>query len=210
MHHTPEHGQQIELGFAGIEVSQGDHIGHYYQHDDECVSVAADIMAAGLGDAHDKCVCLAVPDMLARIKERLESRGIDTASAIRTGQLVMFTGHSSPQELKARMQQELASVPGQYRTLRWLGDMTWAFDKMATTETLMEFECVSNVERLPAVVFCQYDIRRFPGYVIVDALKSHPLSIIGDTIYENPYFMDPTDFQQELSSRAPSPLAMTR
>lgn len=210
MHHEPEQSQQIELGFAGIEVSQGDHIGHYYQHDDECVSVATDIMAAGLGDAGDKCVCLAVPEMLARIKTSLQSRGIDTAAAIRTGQLVMFTGHGSPEELKARMQRELASIPGEYRMLRWLGDMTWAFDKMATTETLMEFECVSNVERLPAVVFCQYDIRRFPGYVIVDALKSHPLSIIGDTIYENPYFIEPTDFLEELRTREPSKLAMTQ
>ena len=208
MHDQPEETQRIELGFAGIEVSQGDHIGHYYQHADECVTVATDIMAAGLGDAGDKCVCLAVPDTLERIRTSLEERGIDTAAATRSGQLVMFTGHSSPDELKARMKQALASIPGEYRMLRWLGDMTWAFDKMATTETLMEFECVSNVERLPAVVFCQYDIRRFPGNVIVDALKSHPLSIIGDTIYENPYFMDPAAFLEELHAREPSCLVM--
>lgn len=204
-----QNDQSIELGFAGIEVSRGDHIGHYYQNADECVSVAADILAAGLGDAGDKCVCLAVPDTLQQIRRVLDERGIDTEAAIRSGQLVMFTGHSSPAELKARMQRELASVPGQYRLLRWLGDMTWAFDKMATTETLMEFECVSNVEKLPAVVFCQYDIRRFPGYVIVDALKSHPLSIIGDTIYENPYFIEPAVFLHELHNREPSSLSMT-
>lgn len=209
MHERPGQRQPIDLGFAGIEVSLGDHVGHYYQQADECVSVATDILAAGLGEAGDKCVCLAVPDTLVRIKASLYDRGIDTAAAIRSGQLVMFTGHGSPDELKARMHRELASVPGKYRLLRWLGDMTWAFDKMATAETLMEFECVSNVEKMPAVVFCQYDIRRFPGHVIVDALKSHPLSIIGDTIYENPYFMDPTEFLEELHTREPSRLAMT-
>ena len=209
MHQKFEHGQKIDLGFAGIEVSQGDHIGHYYQHADECVGVAADILASGLGAAHDKCVCLGVPETLERIKAGLQHRGVDTDRAIRSGQLVMFTGDASPRALKARMHLELANVPGEYRMLRWLGDMTWAFDKMATAETLMEFECVSNVERLPAVVFCQYDIRRFPGNVIVDALKSHPLSIIGDTIYENPYVMSPGDFLAELHSREPSRLAMT-
>ena len=209
MHQGIEPPDRIELGFAGIEVAKGDHIGHYYQHADECVSVATDILAAGLGEVSDKCVCLAVPDTLERIKASLSERGIDTEAAIRSNQLVMFNGHGSPKDLRARMDWELASVPSEHRMLRWIGDMTWAFVKMATAETLMEFECLANGEKLPAVLFCQYDIRRFPGNVIVDALKSHPLSIIGDTIYENPYFVEPADFLEELHAREPSRLAMS-
>lgn len=208
MAHATQDGQRIDLGFGGLKVASGDHIGHYYQHADECVSVATDFLSAGLGDPADKCVCIGEPDSLNRIHAGLESRGHNTAAAIRSGQLVLFTGHPTPGELRSRLLQELVGVPEQYRLLRWLGDMTWAFDQMATTETLMEWECTSNVNNFPGVFLCQYDLHRFPGYVIVDALKSHPLSIIGNTIYENPYYLEPDQFLEEIRSREPTALVM--
>ena len=80
--------------------------------------------------------------------------------------------------------------------------MTWSFRQMADSETLKEWETMCNVVHSPQAVFlCQYDLRRFVGSVIIDALKSHPLSIIGNAVLQNPYYLDPEDFLREIRNR---------
>lgn len=197
---------RIDLGFGGLMASVGDHIGHYYQDIDECVSLAADFFAPAFDEPPDKCVCLADSESRARIESALRARGIDVEEARSSGQLVVFAGSPSPADLEARLQEELRDVPERFRLIRWLGDMTWSFQQMADSETLMEWESLCNVVSARAVFVCQYDLHRFPGSVVVDALRSHPLSIVGDTIYENPYFLNPQEFLQQVRSRPASSL----
>ncbi|MEQ8858500.1 MAG: MEDS domain-containing protein [Pseudomonadales bacterium] len=199
-------GGSVSLGFGGLVATVGDHIGHYYQDGEECVSLATDFFVPAFADIPEKCVCLAEPASQAKILTALADRGVDVARARDSGQLVMFGGSSSPADLEQRLHQELRDVPDRFRIIRWLGDMTWSFSQMADTETLMEWETVCNVVSARAVFLCQYDLHRFPGSVVVDALRSHPLSIIGETIYENPYYLDPQDFLSQVRSRPASAL----
>ncbi len=81
--------------------------------------------------------------------------------------------------------------------------MTWSLSEMPTTETLMKWETECNViDNPPALFFCQYDLTQFLGTVVLDALKTHPLCIIGSTIHQNPYYEDPEVFLEELRTRA--------
>ena len=62
------------------------------------------------------------------------------------------------------------------------GDMTWALDKMPTAEKLLEWEAFYDRyvgPRSGFVALCQYDHGRFGGSVVMCALQTHPLSIIG-------------------------------
>lgn len=196
----------VSLGFGGLTGAVGDHIGHYYQTVDECVSLATDFFAPAFGDTPEKCVCLAEPASQARILNALADRGVDVAQARESGQLVVLGGSPSPADLENRLRQELRDVSDRFRIIRWLGDMTWSFSQMADTETLMEWETVCNIVSARAVFLCQYDLHRFPGNVVIDALRSHPLSIIGETIYENPYYLDPQDFLKQVRNRPASAL----
>jgi hypothetical protein len=37
------------------------------------------------------------------------------------------------------------------------------------------------------LALCQFDLTRFGGDAIMDALRSHPLTVIGQTIHGNPF-----------------------
>jgi hypothetical protein len=57
--------------------------------------------------------------------------------------------------------------------------MQWSLTQMPTSERLMTWETMCNlIDGPPAVFLCQYDLTHFPGSVVIDALKTHPLCII--------------------------------
>ena len=47
-----------------------------------------------------------------------------------------------------------------------------------------------------------YDLARFGANVLMDILRTHPLVIIGETLYENNFYIPPDQFLRELSERA--------
>ena len=85
--------------------------------------------------------------------------------------------------------------------------MTWSHRKMPTSETLMEWECACNVvENAPVVFLCHYELSQFLGNVVVDALKTHPLCIMGSAIHRNPYYETPKAFLDHIRQRDATPL----
>lgn len=197
---------RVDLGFGDLSASSGDHIGQYYQSEEESRSVVVGFLSKGLSSG-EKCVYLAPDGAHQAIEAQLTERGIDTNGAKRSGQLVIDGGRPEPDELKARLTRALDEIPERFSFLRWVGDMTWSFVQMPNTETLMEWETMCNVVHSAPVVFlCQYDLRRFVGTVILDAMQSHPLSIVGTAVHQNPYYRDPEDFLAEIRSRPATPL----
>ncbi len=199
--HEAQNSGRIELGIGGLTAAVGDHIGHYYQNEAESQALVVGYLAAGLQSGDEKCVYLCDDAARDRIGSALGERGVNVAKALASGQLSMDNGQASPEELTDFLHHALAEVPERYRLLRMAGDMTWAFQQMADTETLVECETCFNVLDAQAVFLCQFDLHRFIGSVIIDALRSHPLTIVGNTVHQNPYYIDPADFLQEIRSR---------
>ena len=199
---------RVDLGFGGLSVSIGDHIGHLYQTREEWKTLLVGFLAAGLKTRDNKCVYFTNGgDTRGEVEDGLADSGVDVAATMASGQLVLGEASPSPEEMRDRLTRVLAEVPERFRLVRWGGDMTWTLGKVATTETLMEWETMCNVIESPQAVFlCQYDLHRFVGSVIIDALKSHPLSIVGSTIHENQYYQDPETFLAEIRSRPSTPL----
>ncbi len=82
------------------------------------------------------------------------------------------------------------------RIIRIGGDMTWLLDKLLTTEKLLEWEAFYDRHvgsRANFVALCQYDHNRFGGSTVMAALQTHPLSIIGNVVQENPFYQDPEE-----------------
>ena len=50
-------------------------------------------------------------------------------------------------------------------------------------------------------VICTYDLTRFSGDVIMGVLRTHPMVILGGVLQENPFFVPPEQFLQELRER---------
>ncbi len=205
----PAHGMdRVDLGFGGLSVSIGDHIGHLYETREEWKTLLVGFLAAGLQTPDNKCVYFTNGgEARGEIEDGLADAGVDVASMMASGQLVLGEASPTPEEMRGRLNRVLAEVPERFRLVRWGGDMTSTLGKVATSETLMEWETMCNVIESPQAVFlCQYDLHRFAGSVIIDALKSHPLSIVGSTIHQNQYYQDPETFLAEIRSRPSTPL----
>ena len=104
----------------------------------------------------------------------------------------------------------LAQAPAQgFSRVRTCGEMSWALRDMPGTDDLMRYESRVNqlTQEHDCTLMCTYEINLFSGRAIMDVLATHPLVLLGDRIYENPYYQQPTQFLQGLIRRGASPLA---
>jgi hypothetical protein len=65
----------------------------------------------------------------------------------------------------------------------WLPDCrvdvaTWEGYELAVTQ---------RIETAPVVAVCQYPAHRLSGEAILAALRTHPIVIMGETVYQNPF-----------------------
>lgn len=91
-----------------------------------------------------------------------------------------------------------------FRQTRFVTHMEWALASGTSMERLAEYESTANHAVPPDgdPVICVYDLTRWGGQALVDAIQSHPLIIIGGVLHENPFFVPPDEFLRELRDRA--------
>ncbi|HST01262.1 MAG TPA: MEDS domain-containing protein, partial [Usitatibacter sp.] len=99
-----------------------------------------------------------------------------------------------------------------FSRVRTCGDMTWALREMPGTDELMEYESRVNAltREHDCTLMCVYDVNKFSGKAVMDVLATHPMVVMNDRIYENPYYVEPTEFLKQLLLRGSSPLAKER
>ena len=187
-HDDPALDDRVEIGFAGLTADGGDRIGHYYQNEAEAQALAAGFLATSLQTHTEKCIYFCEDTNRESVIHELTERGIDVEQAVTSGQLTMRSDRPSPGELQRLLHDTLVDVPARFRLLRWVGDMSWSFDHTTDSDTLMQWAIVMHAPQ--AVFLCQYDLRRLTGSVMIDALKMYPLSIVGNTVHQNPYYQD--------------------
>jgi len=90
-----------------------------------------------------------------------------------------------------------------YAQTRFLGHMEWALVDLPGVEDLIEFETRVNyvTPKYDNIVICTYDLSKFRASVVMDALRTHPVVIIGGILQENPFFIPPDQFLLELRER---------
>ncbi|MCI0428089.1 MAG: MEDS domain-containing protein [Nitrospiraceae bacterium] len=193
---------RVALGFGNLHASPGDHIGHFYQTREEWGEVVIPYVRAGL-EAGEKCVYL-IPSEIERqvLLKALAAAGLHAERALATGQLVLDEGTHDPQALQDFLHRAISEIPEKYPFLRWGGDMTWSLKKLPTSESLMTWETHCNTaDNPPAVFLCQYELKVFAGNVVMDALHTHPLCLVGNVIHRNPFYEKPDAFLHKLARR---------
>ena len=181
---------QVFLGFGDLYVSAGDHVADFYETSDESKSLLGSYYKAGL-EAGEKCVYFAGSERGKRqLEEALTGSGVDLGSVLESGQMVIDVGRNQPEEFDEFLHSALAGIPGKFRLLRCSGDMS--LDRFPAYERFAPW-CghINTVGEVPAIFFCLYDIKRFPGSVVMDALKTHPLCIVSSVVHQNPYYEEP-------------------
>ena len=193
---------QVYFGLPDIFVDVGAHIAHFFRGEEERLSVLLPFIQAGL-EADNQC-CLLVTEGAASpmIQEHLRELGVDVTAAVSSGQLLISDGGSEVQEMSSMFDNVISGAKSAGReVIRIGGDMTWALSKMPTSEKLLEWEAFYDKHvgpRADFIALCQYDHTRFGGSAIMCALETHPLSIIGNVVQQNPFYRDPEEVLREL------------
>ena len=198
------HSDLVYFGLPDVFVARGAHIAHFFRGEHERLTVLVPFISAGLES--DECVLVTEPSASTTITGHLRESGVDADAALASGQLLVSNGASQVEEMSS-MFDEVISKAGSAgrRVIRIAGDMTWALSKMPTAEKLLEWEAFYDRyvgPRADFVALCQYDHSRFGGSAVMWALQTHPLSIIGNIVQENPFYRDPEEVLAELSNKA--------
>jgi hypothetical protein len=88
------------------------------------------------------------------------------------------------------------------RNIRATAEMAWALEAIPGVERLMAYESRLNyfIPGKPWISICLYNINKFDGKTIMGVLRTHPFTISGGIITQNPYFQDPDEW---LAANAP-------
>jgi hypothetical protein len=163
-------------------------------------------------DWGEKSVHIVNPKLREDHLKRLRACGIDTEGCERTGQLeVLPWDHAYLQDGafdQFRMLRTVDDVCAAGRaagfpSLRIMGNMGWALDGVPGADQLIEYEVRVNevLARNCHPAICVYDIARLSGEMMMDILRSHPLTLIGGVVHQNPLFTPPEQMLQELRRR---------
>jgi len=141
---------------------------------------------------------------------RLTSAGIDVSAAEQRGQFALFNtdevyssnGVFDTTRVIACVEQTLEDGKRQgFPRTRIVGHVT-AEDR-PDDDAWIEYEArLNNVLRAYRdPVICIYDLAGAGGAFIVDIMRTHPLTIIGGTLYENPFYTAPDEFLRQRRDR---------
>jgi hypothetical protein len=196
---------------AGIALGQHRHICAFFNGLDEHHRVLGSFIKDGL-DQGDKAFHLVDPELRDDHLSRLANAGIDVQEATGTGQLEVRAWQDGPLSggrfdqdrwLESFEQVLQSGSAAGYPRTRFLAQMEWALVDLPGVPDLIEFECLVNLVlvKYEDAVICAYDLSKFGGSVVIDALRTHPVVIVGGLLVENPFFVPPDQFLLEIRER---------
>jgi hypothetical protein len=199
------------IPFAGAELRQARHVCAFFNSEDEEYRVLLPFIRDGFDCGH-KAVHVLSLDRRERHVDHLAAVGIDTAAAQDSGQLELrdssetYLSHGRFDQ--DRMLQTFKSIAGgsadgRYPLSRIVCQMEWANGHPSCIHDLIEFEARVNdvwCQHDDAVI-CVYDLAKFSGDTVMDVIRTHPMIIVGSILQQNPFFVPPKEFLQELYQR---------
>jgi hypothetical protein len=199
------------LQFARSTFSQYRHICAFFNSSDEQHRVLRPFIKDGF-DQGDKAYHYIDPERREEHLSWLAEAGINVQDAIGVGQLEVRPWQDSSlrggrfdlDTWLASFEQVLQSGPAAgYAQTRVLGHMEWALLDLPGVDDLIEYETRVNymVPKYEDAVICTYDLMKFGASVVMDALRTHPLVIIGGLLQENPFFVPPDQLLLEIRER---------
>ena len=163
-------------------------------------------------DRGDKAYHYVDPERREEHLRWLADAGINVQEAMSAGQLEVLPWQESPlrggrfdlETWLASFEEVIQSGPAaRYTQTRIMGHMEWALLDLPGVGDLIEYETRVNyvIPKYEGPVICTYDLTKFGASVVIDALRTHPLVIIGGLLQENPFFVSPDQLLLEIRER---------
>ena len=163
---------------AGHPVTAGTHLTVMYDSDSSRVRISAPFLAGGLLGGQQCFLFARGQELESHLQSLRRFHGVDVDQALASGTLVVddAPGRTVSEALEF-WENALWSALGSKATMvRGVGEVASERQRFVSERELLSYETMLNltVKRFPCVVLCQYDVRKFSGQVILDALRAHP------------------------------------
>lgn len=204
-----------EIRIAGRTLQRSAHVCVFFNSDQEKYRTLLPYIKDGI-EGGDKSIHLFDPNAIEAHVCCMKAAGIDTDEAIDSKQLEVLPWHETyllgGRFDATRMINTIAAVMDKskgegYALTRFIGGMEWALIDRPGVAEIVEYESRVNklFARYDMVAICAYDLRQHKASVVMDILRTHPFVIIGGILQENPFYVPPDEFVEEIRQREPAP-----
>lgn len=193
------------------DVERGDHLCLLYENEAQHRQVFTPYLRQGLL-ADEKVLYIADERGTDVIEDYLRASGLDPAPYIASGQLTLLTsdvyaqdGSFDPDATIAMLGETLdEALEAGYKGMRGSGEMSWMLGETPGSDRALEYEAKLNrfFPGKPFLAICQYNMRRFPGHLLREALTTHPYAVLGTQVYDNFYYVPPELYLSPQRDRA--------
>ena len=194
-------------GLARSRLNYRCHVCAFFHSREDEYKILIPFVKEGL-DAGDKAVQIIAADRRAEQIRRLTETGVDALAAEQRGQLVVRTWEDSvlrggrfDQYAMIGALQEIGA-DGEQRSgiTRIWANMGWALGDFPGVHDIVEYESRLNyvLPKYDIAAVCTYDLTQFSTSVVMDVLRTHPQTLVGKVLRENPFYVLPDEFLTEL------------
>lgn len=197
---------------AGTRLDQYFHVCSFFNSRDEEYDVLTPFYREAL-DGGENMLHIVEPRNRQDHLARLQTKGVNAQHCVDCGQLCVLgweeayltEGRFDQDRMLGAVQTLLdASKQAGYPRMRIMGNMNWALGGLIPgAEQVIEYEArVNDVlarNRQPAV--CVYDIALLSATMMMDILRTHPLTLIGGVVHQNPFYIPAEQLLPQLKDR---------
>jgi hypothetical protein len=205
MHFHTSDQEKLELGFGGYTCNWGLHICGLYETEEERDEIIMGFLHEGDSN-NDLQIYFPSERTIENFKEQYGIRYPECKDHVHNPDLFSVNGYRefyfpdgkfSPLRMLDGHDKYFAeSQKNGKRNIRATAEMVWALQAIPGIEHLMAYESRLNYffPGKPWISICLYNITKFSGSMIVNVLRTHPYTISGGVITQNPYYMDPDEW----------------
>jgi hypothetical protein len=201
---------------CGHKLDQASHICAFFDSSREEYDCLVPYFAEGLANGEQ---VLTIRDAVAHRDhvQQLEEGGLHVKEALADSSLKVMASEETylkdgcfdHERMFAMLEEALKDGERNFGRVRTCGEMSWALRGLAGTDQLMEYEARVNT-LLPehdCTLMCVYDINKFSGKVLMDALSTHRHVLVNGKVVENQYYVPPREFLTSRLNRGASSVA---
>ncbi|HMA62283.1 MAG TPA: MEDS domain-containing protein [bacterium] len=204
MHIKTSEQQKVKLGFGNYRCNWGLHLAGLYETEEERDDIIYSFLNQGLKEGSLVVFSsnhLSAKQLKNQFSKIYPQSGYKLENEVRfiflsSKELYYPDGEFSPWKMDDRLNKIEKTAKKYGRTVRILGNMRWIMEKKPENDHIMAYE--SRVNNFMAgkrwLALCMYDITLFSGEFLMNVLRTHPCTINGKIITQNPYYMNPDDY----------------
>jgi len=204
-------GTRKSVRLFGENVGEGMHICTFFRTSAEKYHVLMPFIREGM-EQGDRAFHIVNPSLRSEHAQRIAEAGIDAARAEVEGQLEIIGWDDAPLRGGSFSQSAMLSLlhgllnDGRTRGFpitRFIADMAWVMNDPGALDRMLEYECRVNLALPKAgdIVICSYDLDKFGAEIVIDALRTHPIVLIGGIVQRNPFYVPPEELLKEVNQR---------